>query len=139
TEVTEVAEKISGTFNLFLVLLAGISLLTGGIVVANIMFISVNERKKEIGLRLALGANFKDIMNQFLFEASAVTLTGGIIGIILGSAGAQNTSLVMYIPDSSSWGSILTGVKESFLVVIIDGIQSARRLAKLQPVEALIL
>ena len=80
-EITATAEKISGTFNVFLALLAGISLITGGIVVANIMFISVNERKKEIGLRKALGANRGDILNQFLLEAAAVTLLGGIIGV----------------------------------------------------------
>jgi len=113
TEVTKMAEKISGTFNLFLVLLAGISLITGGIVVANIMFISVNERKKEIGLRKAIGANVKDIMNQFLFESSTVALMGGLIGIILGAAGAKILGLVIQMPISISWGSILIGVVTS--------------------------
>ena len=137
TEVTKVAEKVSGTFNLFLVLLAGISLVTGGVVVANIMFISVNERKKEIGLRKAIGANINDIMNQFLFESSAVTLTGGVIGIILGAAGAKILSMVMQMPVSVSWGAILTGVVSSTIIGIIAGIQPARRAAKLQPVESL--
>jgi putative ABC transport system permease protein len=137
TEVTKIAEKISGTFNLFLVLLAGISLLTGGVVVANIMFISVNERKKEIGLRKAIGANTKDIMNQFLFESSAVTLTGGVIGIILGAVGAKILSMVMQMPVLLSWESILTGVISSTIVGIIAGIQPARRAARLQPVETL--
>jgi len=137
TEVTKMAEKISGTFNLFLVLLAGISLITGGIVVANIMFISVNERKKEIGLRKAIGANIKDIMNQFLFESSAVALMGGLIGIILGTVGAKILSLVMQMPISISWGSILIGVVSSTLIGIIAGIQPARRAAKQEPIDAL--
>ena len=136
-EVTEMAERISGTFNLFLVLLAGISLITGGIVVANIMFISVNERKKEIGLRKAIGANIKDIMNQFLFESSAVTLMGGLIGIILGAVGAKVLNIVFQMPISISWTSILIGVISSTIVGIIAGVQPARRAAGLQPVDAL--
>lgn len=136
-EVTEIAERISGTFNLFLVLLAGISLITGGIVVANIMFISVNERKKEIGLRKAIGANIKDIMNQFLFESSAVTLMGGLIGIILGAVGAKVLNIVFQMPISISWTSILIGVISSTIVGIIAGVQPARRAAGLQPVDAL--
>lgn len=137
TEVTMVAEKVSGTFNLFLALLAGLSLLTGGVVVANIMFISVNERKKEIGLRKAIGANINDIISQFLFESSAVTLLGGVTGIILGAAGAKILSMVMQMPVSISWGAILTGVVSSTLIGIIAGIQPARRAANLQPVETL--
>lgn len=137
TEVTKMAEKVSGTFNLFLALLAGISLITGGIVVANIMFISVNERKKEIGLRKAVGANTRDILNQFIFEASAVTLMGGLTGIILGAVGAKILNIVMQMPISISWGSILIGVVSSTIIGIIAGIQPARRAAKLQPVETL--
>jgi putative ABC transport system permease protein len=137
TEITKMAEKVSGTFNLFLALLAGISLITGGIVVANIMFISVNERKKEIGLRKAVGANTGDILKQFLFEAAAVTLIGGLIGIIMGAAGAKILNIVMQMPVSVSWASILTGVISSTIIGIIAGIQPARRAARLQPVETL--
>jgi len=137
TEVTKMAEKISGTFNLFLALLAGISLITGGVVVANIMSISVNERKKEIGLRKAVGANSKDIMRQFLFEALAVTFTGGVIGIILGGLGAKLLGVIMQMPISVSWESILVGVVSSSIIGIIAGIQPAKRAAKLQPIEAL--
>jgi putative ABC transport system permease protein len=131
------AEKVSGTFNLFLALLAGISLITGGIVVANIMFISVNERKKEIGLRKAIGANTSDIMNQFLFEAAAVTLLGGLAGILLGAGGAKILSILMKMPVSVSWASILIGVLSSTIIGIIAGIQPARKAARLQPVETL--
>ncbi len=137
TEVTKVAEKVSGTFNLLLALLAGISLISGGIVVANIMFISVNERKKEIGLRKAVGANTSDIMKQFLFEASAVTLMGGFAGIILGAVGAKVLNIVMQMPISISWGSILTGVISSTIIGLIAGIQPARRAARLHPIETI--
>lgn len=137
TEVTKMAEKISGTFNLFLALLAGISLITGGVVVANIMSISVNERKKEIGLRKAVGANSKDILKQFLFEALAVTFTGGVIGIILGGTGAKILGMLMQMPISVSWESILVGVISSSIIGIIAGIQPAKKAAKLLPIEAL--
>lgn len=136
-EVTQFAERVAGTFNIFLALVAGIALIAGGVVVANIMLISVNERKKEIGLRKAVGARSKDIKLQFLFEAAAVTLTGGIIGIILGGVGAQILQMITGIPVSVSWEGIILGVVSSSLVGIIAGMQPAGRAAKLQPVESL--
>jgi putative ABC transport system permease protein len=137
TEVTQLAEKVAGTFNIFLALVAGIALIAGGVVVANIMLISVNERKKEIGLRKAVGAKSKDIRLQFLLEAAAVTLAGGIIGILMGSAGARILQLITAMPVSVSWEGIVLGVVSSSLVGIIAGLQPAKRAAKLQPVEAL--
>jgi len=137
TEVTEMAEKVSGTFNIFLALLAGLSLITGGFVIANIMTISVNERKKEIGLRKAVGASSKNIVMQFLFEALAVTISGGIIGIVLGGAGAIILGIVMQMPVSVSWASILTGVISASIIGIIAGIQPAKKAARLNPIEAM--
>ncbi len=137
TEVTKMAEKVSGTFNIFLVLVAGISLIAGGVVVANIMLISVNERRKEIGLRKALGARYRDISRQFLYEATAITLTGGMIGVILGTAGAKILELVTEIPAAISWESVALGVVLSSLVGIIAGLQPARKAAVLQPIEAM--
>lgn len=137
TEVTQFAEKVAGTFNIFLALIAGISLIAGGVVVANIMLISVNERKREIGLRKAVGAKSKDIMMQFLFEASAVTLIGGVIGIILGGGGAKILEMITGMPVSISWESVALGVVSSSLIGIIAGLQPAKRASKLQPVEAL--
>jgi len=137
TEITKFAEKIAGTFNIFLALIAGISLIAGGVVVANIMLISVSERKKKIGLRKAVGAKSKDIMMQFLFEASAVTLIGGVIGIILGGVGAKILEMITDMPVSISWESVALGVVSSSLVGIIAGLQPAKRASKLQPVEAL--
>jgi len=137
TEVTKMAEKVSGTFNIFLVLVAGISLLAGGVVVANIMLISVNERRKEIGLRKAVGAQRKDIMLQFLYEAAAVTLTGGVIGIVLGTIGAEILGIFTQMPTSISWQSVALGVVLSSLVGIVAGVQPAKKAAALQPIEAL--
>jgi len=136
-EVTQFAEKVTGTFDIFLVLIAGIALIAGGVVVANIMLISVNERKKEIGLRKAVGARSKDIKLQFLFESVAVTLAGGIIGIILGGIGAQILQMVTGMPVSVSWVGIVIGLVSSSLVGIIAGMQPASHAAKLQPVESL--
>ena len=137
TEATKMAEKVSGTFNIFLALLAGLSLITGGFVIANIMTISVNERKKEIGLRMAIGASPKKIVMQFLFEALAVTIAGGVIGIIIGGTGAVVLGMVMQIPVSVSWESILVGVISASVIGVIAGIQPAKKAARLNPIEAL--
>lgn len=137
TEVTKMAEKVAGTFDIFLVLVAAISLIAGGVVVANIMLISVNERRKEIGLRRAVGAQRQDIMRQFLYEATAVTLTGGVIGIVLGAIGAKLFEVLMQMPTFISWESVVVGVVTSGLVGVIAGLQPARRAAALQPIEAL--
>jgi len=137
TEVTKMAEKVAGTFNIFLALVAAISLIAGGVVVANIMLISVSERRKEIGLRKAVGAQRKDIMLQFLYEATAVTLTGGMIGIVLGAIGAKILEAITQMPTSISWESVALGVVFSSLVGIVAGLQPAKKAAALQPIEAL--
>lgn len=137
TEVTKMAEKVAGTFNIFLALVALISLITGGVVVANIMLISVNERRREIGLRKAVGAKKKDIMLQFLYEATAVTLTGGVIGIVLGAIGAKILEAVTQMPTSISWESVALGIVFSSLVGVIAGLQPAKKAASLQPIEAM--
>jgi putative ABC transport system permease protein len=137
TEVRKMAEEVAGTFNIFLTIIAAISLISGGVVVANIMLISVNERRKEIGLRKAVGAQRKDIMLQFLYEATAVTLTGGVIGIILGAIGAKILGAIMQMPTSISWESVVLGVVFSSLVGIVAGLQPAKKAATLQPIEAL--
>ena len=137
TEVTQVAEKIAGTFNVFLVLVAGISLIVGGFVITNIMLISVSERRGEIGLRRAVGARSRDIRLQFLLETMVVTLTGGVIGILLGFVGAAILRAVTQMPVSLSWEGAALGVVFSSLVGLIAGMQPAKRAAGLQPVEAL--
>lgn len=137
TEVTQFAEKVAGTFNLFLVLVAGISLIAGGFVITNIMLISVSERKSEIGLRKAVGARRKDIQTQFLLETIVVTFIGGVIGILLGFAGAMIISVIIEMPAAYSWEGIAAGVLFSSLVGLIAGMQPARRASQLDPIEAL--
>ncbi len=137
TEVTEFAEKVAGTFNIFLVLVAAVSLVAGGFVNANIMLISVSERRGEIGLRKAVGALDRDIRFQFTLESVAVTLTGGIVGIALGFAGALALGSVTDIPVAVSWQGVALGIVFSTMVGLIAGIQPARRAAALQPVDAL--
>ncbi|TVQ15396.1 MAG: FtsX-like permease family protein [Balneolaceae bacterium] len=136
-DVQAMVEGMLGTFNLLLILVAGISLITGGIVVANIMLISVNERRREIGLRKAVGARKKDITTQFLLEAIAVTITGGLIGIVLGGAGSLLLEAVTETPATISWISVAVGVVFSALVGIIAGLEPAKRAAMLQPVDSL--
>ena len=136
-EVTETAETVAGTFNLLLILVAGISLIAGGVVVSNLMLISVSERRKEIGLRKAVGARKKNITLQFLLEATAVTFTGGIIGIALGVAGSKILETVTKTPMAVSWQIVALGAVFSSLVGLIAGIHPASRAASIQPIEAL--
>ena len=137
TEVTRFAEKVAGTFNVLLVLVAAVSLVAGGFVNANIMLISVSERRGEIGLRKAVGALDRDIRLQFTLESLAVTLTGGIVGLVLGFAGALILGAFTDIPVAVSWEGVALGIVFSTMVGLIAGIQPARRAAALQPVDAL--
>lgn len=136
-EIVVMAEKVAGTFNILLAIVAGISLIAGGVVIANIMLISVNERRREIGLRKAVGARKKDITTQFLYEAITVAVTGGIFGILLGFAGAIILEAITSIPVSISWETLVIGVFFSSLVGILAGLQPAKRAAMLNPVESL--
>ncbi|MFO7979680.1 MAG: ABC transporter permease [Candidatus Aminicenantes bacterium] len=136
-EVKEMAESVAGTFNILLIIIAGISLIAGGVVVSNIMLMSISERTKEIGLRKAVGAQRKHILFQFLLESTAVTLTGGVLGIVLGVAGSRVMGQLIGMPVSVSWEIIAVGVLCSSLVGIIAGVQPAKKASELQPVEAL--
>ena len=103
----------------------------------NIMLVSVTERTKEIGLLKAIGANEKDILSQFLIEAVVMTVSGGIIGIILGVGGAFLISQAVNIPFVVSIPVILIAVGVSAGVGIAFGYYPARKAAKMQPIEAL--
>jgi putative ABC transport system permease protein len=116
---------------------AGISLIVGGIVVMNIMLVSVTERTKEIGIRKAIGARRKDILTQFLIEAVTVTAVGGVIGVITGFGLAYVISALIGFPLLVSVQSAVAGVGVSALAGILSGVWPAWRAAKLDPVEAL--
>ncbi|HEU4434065.1 MAG TPA: ABC transporter permease [Pyrinomonadaceae bacterium] len=116
---------------------AAVSLLVGGIVVMNIMLVSVTERTKEIGIRKAIGARRKDILSQFLIEAVVVTALGGIIGVGTGFGLAYVISALIGFPLLVSALSAVLGVGMSSLVGIVCGFWPAWRAAKLDPIEAL--
>lgn len=127
------------TSNIYIVtyLVAGVSLFVGGIVVMNIMLVSVTERTKEIGIRKALGARRTDILTQFLIEAVTVTAVGGAIGVLTGFGLAYIISALIGFPLLISIASVLLGVGVSSLVGIVSGLWPAWRAARLHPIEAL--
>jgi len=127
------------TSNIYLVTIgvAAISLIVGGIVVMNIMLVSVTERTKEIGIRKALGARRKDILTQFLIEAVAVTVIGGAIGVGTGYGLAYVISALIGFPLLINVVSAVLGVGMSSIVGIVSGLWPAWRAAKLDPIEAL--
>lgn len=131
------AKGISKTLGTFLGLLSLISLGVGGIVIANIMFISVNERKKEIGIRRAFGATAKDIMGQFLGEALLVTIGGGMAGTLIGIVISFAMATAQKIPAVISWEPFALAVLCSSLAGVMAGIQPARKAARMDPVEAI--
>jgi putative ABC transport system permease protein len=114
-----------------------LSLLVGGIGIMNIMLVSVSERIKEIGIRKAIGARKKDIMRQFIIEAVSLSLVGGVTGMILGFILAGLVSLVIKLPATVSWWSVLLGFGFSAAVGIFFGWYPAQRAADLDPIEAL--
>jgi putative ABC transport system permease protein len=127
----------SRTLTLFLSLVSAIALLVGGLVVMNIMLIAVSERTREIGLRRAVGARRKDILCQFLLEALAVTVLGGLLGVLVGILVAQGIAAFGRMPTAISWPAVGLAVIFSALIGLVFGLQPARRAAGLNPVEAL--
>jgi putative ABC transport system permease protein len=127
------------TSNIYLVTIgvAAISLVVGGIVVMNIMLVSVTERTKEIGIRKAIGARRKDILTQFLIEAVMVTAIGGAIGVLTGFGLAYLIAALIGFPLLMSVGSAILGVGVSSVVGIVSGLWPAWRAARLDPIEAL--
>ena len=136
----ELISTFSSTSQLLTVLLAaiaGISLLVGGIGIMNIMYVSVTERTKEIGLRMSIGARGIDILMQFLIEAIAISITGGIIGVVFGMLASKLISVFLSWPTLVSNSSIIL----SFIVCAVTGIffgyYPAQKASRLDPIEAL--
>ena len=130
-------QKTKNIFNFVLGAIAGISLLVGGIGIMNIMLASVMERIKEIGLRLSIGAQKSDIVLQFLFEAVMISISGGLIGIILGVSMASVVSNMAEIPTIITFASIVLSFGVAVTVGLIFGITPARRAAMQDPITSL--
>ena len=120
-----------------LTVIAGISLFVGGIGIMNIMYVSVTERTKEIGLRMAIGARGRDILMQFLFESVTISLMGGVIGILLGVAASQIVKTVMGWPMIVSFASVIISFAVCFATGVFFGWYPARKASRLDPIEAL--
>lgn len=135
-----VIDRIFAISNIMTILLgsiASISLVVGGIGIMNIMLVSVGERTKEIGIRMAVGARERDIMTQFLIEAVLLSLTGGVIGIAVGVLGSKIASSITGWKTVISPESILISFGFAALIGIFFGIYPARKASKLDPIEAL--
>jgi ABC-type antimicrobial peptide transport system permease subunit len=123
--------------SLLLATVASISLVVGGIGIMNILLVSVTERTREIGLRMAIGARRIHVLLQFLVEAVLLSLTGGTAGIALGIITSQMISSIAHWPTLLSVGAVLGGFLFSAVVGIFFGYYPARKAARLDPIEAL--
>jgi putative ABC transport system permease protein len=144
----EIYNQITGAAFAVMIGISAVSLLVGGIGIMNIMLVSVTERTREIGVRKALGARRRDVMAQFIAEATVISLTGGIIGIIIGVIIGEGVSLltkvlsdagapVPFLPAAIKAWSITLGFMFSLGVGLFFGIYPANKAAKLNPIEAL--
>ncbi len=136
----EIAEAATATTKIMTALLgaiASVSLIVGGIGIMNIMLVSVTERTREIGIRMAVGAHGKDILMQFLIEAITLSSFGGIIGILLGLATSKIVSLAKGWPTDTSVESVVVAFVFSAAVGIFFGFYPARKAAQLDPIDAL--
>ncbi len=137
-ELAGAFSQVTSILTIFLSLIAGISLLVGGIGIMNIMLVSVRERTSEIGLRKAVGAKQRDILWQFLVEAMALSILGGGIGLLIGYAGAMAiANLSDTLRPALDWSSVILAIGFSALVGLFFGIYPASRAARLNPIDAL--
>jgi putative ABC transport system permease protein len=130
-------QQISGAFFAVFIMVSSISALVGGIVIMNVMLVSVTERTKEIGIRRAMGATANDILRQFLTESVLQCLAGGVVGIGIGFICAELLNRFTSFPASVQGGVALMGLVISSIIGLFFGIYPASRAAKLDPVEAL--
>ena len=136
----ELAETMSATTEVMTALLAAIasvSLLVGGIGIMNIMLVSVTERTREIGIRMAVGARGRDILLQFLIEAVVLSSTGGLLGVLLGVGGARLITMIKEWPTLVSANSIIIAFVFSAAVGVFFGFYPARKASQLDPIDAL--
>lgn len=137
TEITKAVTKTSGLMRTLLLFVALISLVVGGVGIMNIMLVSVTERTKEIGLRMAVGARASDILRQFLVEAVVLCLIGGALGILLGRGASLLVTLLLGWPIATSITAIAVAVLTSASVGVVFGYYPAWKASRLDPIEAL--
>jgi putative ABC transport system permease protein len=137
TEIANTAAASANTLSMLLAAVAAVSLLVGGIGIMNIMLVSVTERTREIGLRLAVGARPRDILGQFLIEATTLATLGGAVGVALGTGAAWAIAQAAGWPSLVSPPAVAVAVLFSALVGIFFGFYPAQRAARLDPIEAL--
>ncbi len=136
-ELIATLSSTSGLLTVLLTVVAGISLVIGGIGIMNIMYVSVTERTKEIGLRMSIGARGKDILMQFLMEAVLISITGGIIGVLLGFVSTQIVTLTLGWPTIVSESSVVLSFVVCAVTGIFFGYYPAQKASRLDPIEAL--
>jgi putative ABC transport system permease protein len=136
-DILGVVGRILGILTLVLASIAGISLLVGGVGVMNIMLVSVSERTREIGLRKAVGARTRDVLRQFLLEAVALTVSGGVVGIGVGVGAALLVGRFSVVPAAITAWSVALAFGVSVAVGVFFGVYPARKAARMQPVAAL--
>jgi putative ABC transport system permease protein len=137
SEMASAQQEGTKTLTLLLASIAAVSLLVGGIGIMNIMLVSVTERTREIGLRMAVGARAKHILAQFLVEALTLSVTGGVIGVALGIFAAQQLAVSFGWPLEIRADIVLVAVVFSALVGVVFGLYPARKASQLDPIEAL--
>src|SRR3954463_6911133 len=136
-EIAQAATATSAVMRFFLAAVAGVSLLVGGIGIMNIMLVSVTERTREIGIRMAVGAKGRDILLQFLLEAVALSAIGGSLGIAIGVIGSKVLSAKQGWPTLTSSSSVLFAFLFSAAVGVFFGFYPARKASRLDPIDAL--
>ena len=136
-EISSMMNSTMSTITILLGSVAGISLIVGGIGIMNIMYVSVTERTREIGLRMSVGARGVDILNQFLIEAILLSVTGGIIGVILGVSISVSLQQFLHVATQIEPWSIIMSFAVCTFTGVFFGWYPAKKAARLDPIEAI--